>query len=348
MRDIHHLGRTGAIAGGMTQVLNDYLAWSFPSSRQHVIVSRASRRVETVRRVASAWRAISRLDAPRDVVVGHVSQRGSFLREGALMVHARRRGLAVVAHVHGSSFPPFARAHPRLTRWALRSAHVIIVLSPETARAVADLGLGAEVRLIPNAVSSAPEAVKEPLVVFGGAVTRRKGVDTLLAAWADASLDGWELVVAGPLLEPDLASDLPVGARALGAIPRADLIDLLARASIAVLPSTDEAMPLFILEGMAARAAIIATPVGGIAEVLANGRGVIVPVGDASSLAAALRELAIEDTTRESIADAGHARWQSLYAPEAVIPQLEAAWERARYLADPGDDGTTPGPRARG
>jgi len=333
---VYHLGRTGEIAGGMTQVINDYLQWTFPGSSQKLIVSRGSGALATARLFFSARSSISRLSATApNVVVAHLSQGGSFLREGALAILARRRGLAVVAQVHGSSFAAFSARHPMLTRLVLMRAHVIHVLSDETREAVIALGVPGEIVLIPNGVAPSPTPLKENLVVFGGAVTRRKGADVLLRAWQSLDQIGdWRLVLAGPHREPDIVSSLPEGATAPGALPRDELRELLSRARIAVLPSVDEAMPLFILEALASSAAVVATPVGGIPAVIDETTGRLIPVGDADSLASALADLMTDAATRDRLGAAGFARWNSTYSAAAVVPQLEAAWMRALALRD--------------
>lgn len=330
----YHLGRQGNIAGGMTQVINDYLSWNFPRFTQRLIVTRASGRVATAKAFLSAWRALGDL-RPQDspVIVAHLSQRGAFVREGSLAVRAYRRGLPVVAQLHGSSFPEFSQRHARLTRWVLSHAHVIHVLSAETASAVAALGLRAEVVLVPNAVSEGPPAAKKNIVVFGGALSRRKGIDVLFAAWRQVPAADWQLVAIGPVLEPDLTVDLPDRVLVPGQLTRDELRQKLAEARIAVLPSVNEAMPLFVLEALASGAAMIATPVGGIPSVINGDNGILVPTGDAEKLADALQLLMTDDQRRDAIASAGHETWRARYSADAVIPQLERVWQQALALA---------------
>lgn len=328
-RTVYHLGRTGHVAGGMTQVLNDYLTWQFPNFHQRVMTSRKSSALKSIVPFFRAWLEISKLSADESVVVSHLSQNGSFLREGLLAIHARRRRLPVVAQIHGSSFPHFARRRPRLAAWVLRHAHVVIVLSSESSSAVRSLPGVSDPILIPNAVGAIPASPKLPIVLFGGAITRRKGVDALLAAWGSNPPPGWQLTLAGPPVEPDLIARLPANVSFVGALERSELQRRLSEASIAVLPSTDEGMPLFILEALAASAAVISTPVGAIPRVLENGAGVLVPVGHPSALSAAVKELAADAGKRAALAEEGLRRWRKWYSSEAVIPQLESAWEKA-------------------
>lgn len=82
-----------------------------------------------------------------------------------------------------------------------------------------------------------------------------------------------------------LAARLGVDARFLGA--RTDVECLLARADVVVLPSLQEGLSNAIMEAMAAGRPVVATDVGGNAELL-EGRGLLVPPADAAALARAL------------------------------------------------------------
>lgn len=328
---VFHLGRAGEVAGGMTQVVNDYLAWDFPNSVQRLIETRGAGRLSDLAKWFAAVRHLRLLDPAESVVVPHLSQGGSFVREGLLGVLAYRRGLAVVCQVHGSSFPSFAARHRRLVRHVLANCDLVQVLSQESWNAVSRLDVSTEVVLIPNVVADVVRAPKENIAVFGGAVTKRKGVDTLLAAWAaTTNRTGWRLVIAGPHLEPDLALAVPQGVEMPGGIPRAELNLLLARSAIAVLPSTDEGMPLFILEAMAAGAAVLATPVGGIPSVIDGTNGILVPPHDVRALSAALQSLIDDPAHRAALGGAARRTHTERYSVSAGIPQLEAAWAKAK------------------
>lgn len=331
-----HVGRQGEVAGGMTQVLNGYLSWPFAVFEPRVIRSRDGSR---------GWRAawlfvraciavLALTDPRRNIVVVHLSQGGSFLREGLLLWLARRRGFGTVAQLHGSSFVAFARRWPGLVRRVLSAATRVAVLNEATFAAAARLVPEARVRLVPNAVPAGADRPKEPLVVFGGAVSRRKGVDVLVEAWRQAADgQGWQLVVAGPVIDAALVPGHLPGACFAGAMPHAELMALLERASIAVLPSRDEAMPMFILEAMARASCVIATDVGGIAAVLRDGRGVVLPAGDVAALAAALRRAMADTAWREALARKGRAAFDGEYSARAVYPRVEALWREV--LAHP-------------
>jgi glycosyltransferase involved in cell wall biosynthesis len=80
------------------------------------------------------------------------------------------------------------------------------------------------------------------------------------------------------------------GARFLGAQPRAAVLELLRAADASLLPSTWENFPHAVVESLAVGTPVIATDVGGVAEVVRDGEnGLLVAPGDAGALAAAIR-----------------------------------------------------------
>jgi glycosyltransferase involved in cell wall biosynthesis len=77
---------------------------------------------------------------------------------------------------------------------------------------------------------------------------------------------------------------------------------LLQSASLFVLPSHNEGLPIALAEGMAAGLPVISTPVGGIPEIIRNGyNGFLVPPGDADALADKLFILASDPQLRHTM-----------------------------------------------
>lgn len=328
----YHVGRRGDVAGGMTQVMNSYLSWSFNDFAVKFIQSRGARNAlfGSTLVVRAATKILFSRDVRRAVLVVHLSQGGSFLREGTLLRLGRLRGFPVVAQLHGSSFASFASKKPRLVRSVLRRAHGVHVLSEESAAIATRFAAGAVIVEIPNAVAEGALREKESLVVFGGAVSRRKGVDVLLAAWEAAS-DGWRLVIAGPVLEPDmLPTRLPDGVEVLGGVAHSRLMELLEHSRIAVLPSRDEAMPMFLIEAMARGNAVLSTNVGGIPTLVSEDAGVIVAPGDVDALRAALSALTNDDSATSQLQAGAQKEFRARFSADVVAPQLNAFWLAVR------------------
>ncbi|WP_104130084.1 glycosyltransferase family 4 protein [Cryobacterium sp. N21] len=326
-----HIGRSGEVAGGMSQVVNGYLAHSFADFDLRMVSSRdGSGGVRAAGLAASAFWKVLRLARPeRTVVIAHLSQGGSFAREGALLALAHARGFATVAQLHGSSFADFAEKRPGLVGRVLRAADVVLTLSAESQVAAAEFVPLERVVLVPNAVADGVRREIEPLVVFGGAVSTRKGVDVLVAVWQRLAPQHplWKLVIAGPIVDQP-AVPLTRG-EFVGALSHEALMKLLERSAIAVLPSRDEAMPMFILEAMARRNCVVATRVGGVPAVLANGVGMIVEPGDADSLEVALRHAITDAAWRAKKADLARSAFETTYSAAAVFPLVERSWQVA-------------------
>lgn len=335
---VWHVGRRGEVAGGMTQVVNAYLAWPFTQVRQRLLVSRnGSAGPRALWLFARAMLRTPFLGMRRRTVVAvHLSQGGSFVREGALLRWAALCRYPVVAHLHGSEFVDYARREPTRVRRTLAAADLIVTLSEATRAEVATMLPDARVELVPNAVPEGSPAPKENIVVFGGSVTRRKGVDVLLEAWRRADPPAnWSLHLAGPVLEDDLVAALPVGVHQRGGMPHEDLMRLLERSRIAALPSRDEAMPMFVLEALARHNAVVSTTVGGIPAVLGDGAGVLVGPGDVDALADELRRLMHDDEARAATAAAGYDRFVAEFAADAIYPRVEQLWLSTLSEQDP-------------
>lgn len=139
----------------------------------------------------------------------------------------------------------------------------------------------------------------------------QKGHATLFDAVArTAQLGDVEVLVVGdgPLresLERQVAS-LDIASRIHFVGARRDLGNLLAAMDVFVLPSLWEGLPLSLVLAMGAGVPVVTTPVGGVPEVVEDGRtGLLVPPGDAAALGQALARLFGDAGLREHLAHAG-------------------------------------------
>jgi glycosyltransferase involved in cell wall biosynthesis len=91
-----------------------------------------------------------------------------------------------------------------------------------------------------------------------------------------------------------------------------------------VHPSLKEAFGLAVVEAMAMGKAVVATTVGGLPEVVAEGEtGLLVPPGDAESLAAAVVSLLEDKVRREQMGRNGSARAQERFSLDASVMHME-------------------------
>lgn len=186
-----------------------------------------------------------------------------------------------------------------------RRAQVVIAVSQAVAGSLVTLGMPpAKLRIVPNGVdveafaqlplrADARQALGLTEDTFTvGCIARlspEKGVDVL--AQAAAALPDVPVLVAGDGPQRAvLQASLPANVRLLGRIP--DTRALLAAVSVLVVPSRREGQGIVALEAMAARVPLIASRVGGLAEMLTDGEtALLVPPGDPAALAHAISRL---------------------------------------------------------
>jgi glycosyltransferase involved in cell wall biosynthesis len=112
--------------------------------------------------------------------------------------------------------------------------------------------------------------------------------------------------------------------RFLGPLARVRVVELFRAADASILSSSWENFPHTVVEALAAGTPVIATAAGGVAEVVQDEvNGLLVPVGDADALAAAVRRFAADGELRERLR-AGAAPSVADYEPERVFARLEA------------------------
>lgn len=95
-----------------------------------------------------------------------------------------------------------------------------------------------------------------------------------------------------------------------------------------VLPSLAEGTPNSLIEAMAHGLPVIASDVGGIADLVTPDAGLLVPPGDAAALCDAMRRLASDPSLRASMGRAARGRYLKLFTPDAVLPVLRGAYLR--------------------
>ena len=103
---------------------------------------------------------------------------------------------------------------------------------------------------------------------------------------------------------------------------RDDVASVMAAADLVVLPSINEGMGRVLVMAMALGKPIVATRVGGVAELLGEGEaGVLVPARDAGALARAVCTLLLDGSRAQTLGEAGHRR-APRYSAEAMLEAL--------------------------
>jgi len=219
-----------------------------------------------------------------------------------------------------------------LERRALRAAALVLAWTPWTRRSIEREAPGANViehhpgldlRHYRPAVRRERE---RPRVLFIGGRFVPKGGEDLLAA-LDEGL--------GRDVELDLVTWGGVAERAGVRVHRLgpsdpQLLDLLQQADVLCLPTLGDACPWTLLEAMACGTPVISTRVGGIPDLLDDGRaGMLVDHGNPRALGEALRALLADPRRREQLAGRGRDRCEQHFDARVQFPRLA---ERLRGL----------------
>ena len=190
--------------------------------------------------------------------------------------------------------------------------------------------------LIPGSISwvdqeRTPEPSVKPLkILFVGRMLRNKGVEDLYRAWRSLRGEGIkvELIFCGDIDKGSPSSLTREEMCAYGAEAgctwighRDDVMDIIKKCNLVILPSYREGFPKVILEaGLCARA-VIATDVPGCRELVVHEKsGIIVQKGDIRGLALAIQGLLKDEAKRKTLAGALHRHVQSHYTDDIVNP----------------------------
>jgi glycosyltransferase involved in cell wall biosynthesis len=284
-----------------------------------------------MRTLRDAW-AVWRMARHHDIV--HINSAAvpsvTLLRAGLLAAAARARRRAVVVHVHGGNISAWLAQprHRHVLTAAMRPVHRVVAVWNAGYQDLAEVLGPDRVRLVENGVDT--QKFEEPAtwnqpprVLYVGLLTPRKGVLDLIAASSRLREEGtahelW-LVGGTPDEGPEAAEpvlDAANGrARLLGTVPPEQMPEIYAAADVFCLPSWWEAMPMSVLEAMAAGLPVVATDVGDVARLVDHGRtGFVVPPRSPDELAATLRELLTDCQRARTMGAEGRARAQERFS----------------------------------
>ncbi|MGW3173801.1 glycogen synthase [Streptomyces sp. NPDC001153] len=180
-----------------------------------------------------------------------------------------------------------------------------------------------------------------PYVLFVGRITRQKGVPHLLRAARDIDPGVQVVLCAGAPDTPEIDREFRELFEELSRmragvfwipqmLPRPEVVQLLTRAAVFVCPSVYEPLGIVNLEAMACGTPVVASRVGGIPEVVDDGRtGVLVDVDEEfeSRLAAALEAVLGDPEAARRMGEAGRERAALEFGWDAVARRTAALYE---------------------
>jgi glycosyltransferase involved in cell wall biosynthesis len=161
-----------------------------------------------------------------------------------------------------------------------------------------------------------------------------KGPDVLIRALAAPGLEATQTVLIGDGPEREalraLVQELGIADRVTFAGARSDARTLMPAFDAYVLSSRSEGTPMVVLEAMQAALPVVATDVGGVAELLGGvGRQWLVPPEAPEQLGAALRDVRSDADARHRAGAAGAERARDYYAFERWVTEHVAIYTHA-------------------
>jgi glycosyltransferase involved in cell wall biosynthesis len=238
------------------------------------------------------------------------------------------------------STPEFRARFTDQAREAARRSDLIVAVSRFTAGQVEDLleVAASRIRVIPHGVRVPPEgkmnAERNNIVLFVGAIQRRKNVQTLVRAF-ERMPASWRLALAGAADGFGAAKELRAVESSprrndidvLGYVTRAELEALYRRARIFAFPSLDEGFGMPVLEAMANSVPVITSNRSALPEV-AGDAALLVNPNDPEEIAAALVRLASDRDLCDDLARRGRER-AAQFSWESAVGKT---WEVYREL----------------
>ena len=298
-----------------------------------------------------------------DVVHDHMYRAEVVGTQAAWRLAARGRRRPFIVNTVHSSRVRAEEDRALLRRLTPRMDHLIAV-SRAIVRKVEDEGrVGAPISLIYNGVDLQRYDHQEacctlraeydipnggPIVGVVARLESEKGHPTLLEAWPRvlATVPDAHLLVVG---EGSRHEELQAQAGSLGLLgsdpsnPRSelgrrviftgrrdDVPAVTAALDVAVLPSYREAQGLSILEAMALSRPVVASAVGGIPEMIEDGRsGLLVPPHDADALARAITRLLRDHPLADTLGRAGRELVHERFCVELMVRAIESIYDEA-------------------
>jgi glycosyltransferase involved in cell wall biosynthesis len=326
-------------------------AWTIEWSRHPLKLRNPFEHLRTVREIAARERY--------DIVHFHTPIAG-FVGRAALRATRSREGTIIVYTAHGFHFhsnrgrianAPFSLAERVAARWTdylvvindedERSASRLAMVPPD--RLVNMPGIGIDTaRFQPDSVSVADVArvrqelglgPNHQLVLSVAEFTRNKRHEDVVRAFAQISDMSSRLALAGregPALQATrrLVSELGLDARVHFLGFRDDIPALVRTSTATVLLSAREGLPRSVLESLSLATPVVGTRIRGISDLLREGGGFLVEVGDTDAAARAIQELLEQPDAARAIGEQGR-RSIGRYDVRHVIHLHDLLYERA-------------------
>ena len=275
-----------------------------------------------------------------DIVHIHVATGLSAKRKKIFLDIAILFGKKTILHFHPSSEKYlFEDKNKKIFRNLFSRANLVLVLSEQWKRWVYEaLGISENIEVLYNPcplVTIKPE-LKEKNILFAGTLIPRKGYEVLIRGFAKIAQKhkDWKVVFAGNgEIEQAKAIAEECGitsqTKFLGWVDGIEKDITFQKSSVYCLASTGEGFPMGVLDAWAFGLPCVVTPVGGIPDIVVDGKnGLIFDVGNIDMLAEKLDLIISNESLRESISAESLSLAQTTFCIANINKQLGDIYKR--------------------
>lgn len=273
----------------------------------------------------------------------HMSERTSIIRKSIVMKYAKKKGSKIVLHMHGAEFEMLYKdmkdSKKIFVRNTLELADKIIILGEYWKTFIGGLiSDPSKICVVYNAVS-VPKTYKynksSKNILFLGAVSKRKGINILLEALKEKAAvleKSCHVNIYGPNVEGNIVEQirekgLSNWVKYNGWLDKENKSKILSNASINILPSYNEGLPMTILEAMSYGIPSITTAVAAIPEAVNDKNGIVITPGDINALAMAIQNLFFDKEKRIRLSKQAYIDAINKFSVERHIAQISEIYD---------------------
>ena len=237
--------------------------------------------------------------------------------------------------VSSSSFARF------ISQDGLDDAYALGISQLAEKATVIRMGVELEVDTAHEGSAHSTRSDARPTIICPASLIPRKGLTYLIDAASRLRAQGhdFRVMLAGQGEQRGelerLVAEQALGGHIqfMGQVSHEKLINMYrsGQVDIVVMPSLHEGISVAIIEAMSYGVPAVTTAVGGMPELLAEGRGLLVPSKDAAHLADALENLLVNPELRASMGERGKAHVFAEYAIETTVARMVAQFEAAQH-----------------
>ena len=333
------------VRGGISTVVNQYYEAHLDNAvdLKYIATMEDGSKFKKLLVAAKAVIQFNRCVKKYDIVHIHMSQRASFCRKRYFIKNAKTVGKKVIIHMHGSEFDDYYDKECNVkqkvkVREIFAMADVVIALSDQWAKFLGKICDSKKVLVLNNSVvmpAYQEVAYLNQNVLFLGCLGKRKGTYDLIEAMP-------KVINACPDVHFYFGGDGEVEkcylkcsekgitdhVTFLGWVKGKEKIDMLKKCSIFVLPSYHEGMPMSVLEAMSYGLATISTAVGGIPQIIKDGKdGILIKPGNREQLSNKLIVLLQKPSLKEQLGKAGRDKIAEKFSSDHAVSDLVKVYQ---------------------